>query len=170
MDSMRESPKEELSMYVPDVFREHDPRTLLALAEEYPFATILTVGDGGVAVSHLPLLVDAPRNVLRGHLALENPQSAHFAGGAPALAIFHGPHGYVSPSVYLEPGVPTWNYVVVHAHGSTRIVDESSLLALLDDMVNRFERGGWRMQTEPSVRQKLGSIVGFEIAIERLEG
>jgi transcriptional regulator len=119
------------------------------------------------------LLVDPTAGVLRGHIARENPQREHFASGAVVLAIFHGPHGYVSPSVYAEPkSVPTWNYVVVHAHGRARLVeDEPSLHAILDATVTRFDATGWRLTEDPDfLRRMLGAIVGFEIPIERLEG
>src|SRR3989441_8485233 len=89
-------------MYLPDSFRLDDRAALFAHAEAYPFATVITHGEGGVAVSHLPLLVDAGRDLLRGHLARENPQLAHLAARTEVLAIFHGPHGYISPSAYTE--------------------------------------------------------------------
>src|SRR5580700_4309039 len=105
-------------MYLPDPFRLDDPAVLLAFAAAHPFATLVTRGTHGVEVSHAPLCVDAERNRLRGHLARANPQLGHLADGGEVLSIFHGPHGYVSPSVYIQqPSVPTWNYVVVHAHG-----------------------------------------------------
>ena len=159
-------------MYMPDIFRLDDHSSLLAQATAHPFATIITQGEGGLAVSHLPLLVDSGRDLLRGHLARENPQLAHLAAGAEALAIFHGPHGYVSPSVYAEqPSVPTWNYVVVHARGRSHLVDESALREILDDMVERFDATGWRLLApEEFVRAKLGAIAGFEIAVAHLEG
>ena len=159
-------------MYVPDVFRLDDRAALLAQAKAYPFATIVTQCDGDLAVSHLPILVDSDRDLLRGHVARENPQLAHLAAGAETLAIFHGPHGYVSPSVYTEqPSVPTWNYVVVHARGRARLVDESALREILDDMVERFDATGWRLLApQEFVRAKLAAIAGFEIALEHLEG
>ena len=160
------------SLYRPAVFRIDDRSTLLAHAEANAFATVITHGADGLAVSHLPLLVDSERKVLRGHVARENPQLAHFAAGVEALAIFHGPHGYVSPSVYEDqPSVPTWNYVVVHARGRSHLVDESALREILDDMVERFDATGWRLLApEEFVRAKLGAIAGFEIALEHLEG
>src|SRR5205823_6218804 len=160
------------SLYRPTVFRMDQRATLLAHAAAYPFATVITYGEGGLAVSHLPLLIDPEREVLRGHVARGNRQLAHLTAGAEALAIFHGPHGYVSPSVYTEqPSVPTWNYVVVHARGRSRLVDEATLRRILDDMVERFDATGWHLQgPEEFVRAKLGAIAGFEIAIEDLEG
>jgi transcriptional regulator len=159
-------------MYIPEVFRRRDRAAILALASTYPFATVITVADAEPTVSHLPLLVDADTNRLRGHLARENPQYAHFASGVDALVIFHGPHGYVSPSVYEDhPSVPTWNYVVVHVRGSSTLVDELELRRILDDSVKRFDDTGWRIEGgEEFLRPRLGAIAGFEIAIRELEG
>ncbi len=159
-------------MYLPDAFRLDDRATLLAHAAAHAFATVITHGQGGILASHLPLLVDAERSLLRGHLARENPQFAHLAAGAEALTIFHGPHAYVSPSVYAEqPSVPTWNYVVVHARGRPRLVDERGLRQILDDMVARFDMTGWRLEApEEFLRPMLDAIAGFEIPLEGLEG
>jgi transcriptional regulator len=159
-------------VYLPAAFRVDDRATLLAHAAGHPFATVVTAGPGGPAVSHLPLLVDAERGVLQGHLARESEQLAHLEAGAVALAVFHGPHGYVSPSVYADPeSVPTWNYVVVHARGRARVVDEAALRAILAATVARFDATGWRLSTrEETLRPLVAAIAGFEIAIERLEG
>jgi len=159
-------------MYLPDAFRLDDRQTLLAHVTAHPFATVITHGEGGLAASHLPLLVDVQRHLLRGHLARENPQFGHFAAGAEVLAVFHGPHAYVSPSLYEEhPSVPTWNYVVVHVRGRGRLVDEPELRGILDDLVTRFDSTGWRLKApEEYLRSTLAAIAGFEIPIERLEG
>jgi transcriptional regulator len=159
-------------MYLPAAFRQDDPAALLSLAASYPFATVVTQGAGGLGVSHLPLSVDAGRSVLRGHVARENPQFDHLTDGARALAIFHGPHGYVSPSVYTkQPSVPTWNYVVVHAHGRVRRVSEEGLRAILDESLARFDATGWRLDTSDEfLRPMLDAIAGFEIDLERVEG
>jgi transcriptional regulator len=161
-----------VQLYLPDAFRFDDDSELLARAARHPFATVITSGEGGLAVSHLPLLIDPSRRVLLGHLARANPQAAHITAGAEALVIFNGPHGYVSPSVYLEqPSVPTWNYVVVHARGRSRLVDEIHLRATLDDMVAQFDSTGWSLQGgEQYLRQMLEAILGFEIDVQHLEG
>jgi transcriptional regulator len=159
-------------MYVPEVFCERDRSVLLSLASTYPFATVITCRDGQPTVSHLPLLVDVETNQLRGHLARENPQCAHLAAGAEALVIFHGPHGYVSPSIYEDqPSVPTWNYVVVHVRGGSRIVDEHGLRKILDDTIARFDHTGWSLEADGEfLRSRLAAIAGFEIAIGEIEG
>jgi transcriptional regulator len=88
------------------------------------------------------------------------------------VVIFHGPHAYVSPSVYEEhPSVPTWNYVVVHVRGRGRLVDEPALRTILDDLVGRFDPTGWRLEApDEYVRSALDVIAGFEISIDELEG
>jgi transcriptional regulator len=161
-----------VGIYLPDAFRVENRQALLAHATAHPFATVITDGPGGLLVSHLPLLVDAHGGLLRGHLARANPQAAAFGTGCEALAIFHGPHAYVSPSVYEEqPSVPTWNYVVVHVRGRARLVDEATLRKTLDDLVLHFDTTGWRMEApEEYLRSALDVITGFEIPIEHLEG
>jgi transcriptional regulator len=159
-------------MYIPAAFRLDDRAALLAHAAANPFATVVTSGPGGIGVSHLPLLVGGDGKLLRGHVARDNPQLQGFAAGVDALAIFHGPHGYVSPSVYLEPqGVPTWNYVVVHARGRARVVDEAHLRDILSDSVAYFDTTGWRPpEDEALLASKLSAIAGFEIEIADIEG
>lgn len=159
-------------MYRPDAFRIDDRDALLAHASANPFATVITQGSGDLTISHLPLLVDSNRGVLRGHLARENPQYRDLAEGSEVLVIFHGPHAYVSPSVYEEhPSVPTWNYVVVHLRGRGRLVEEPVLRTILDDLVGRFDPTGWRLEAPHDyVRSALDAIAGFEVSIEQLEG
>ncbi len=161
-----------MGMYRPDAFRLDDREVLLAHAAAHPFATVISYRSDNLTVSHLPLLVDPERGVLRGHLARENPQYQDFAARSETLAIFHGPHAYVSPSVYEEQAsVPTWNYVVVHVRGRGRLVDEPALRSILDDLVGRFDPTGWRLEApEEFLRSALEAIAGFEIPIEQLEG
>jgi transcriptional regulator len=152
-----------------------DEHALLSLAATHPFATVISCAPDDATrptVSHLPLLVDAEGRRLRGHLARENPHCSQFASGVDVLAIFHGPHAYVSPSIYAEqPSVPTWNYVVVHVRGRARLVDEQGLQQVLDDSVAHFDRTGWRLETDPAfLGPRLAAIAGFEIAIDELEG
>jgi transcriptional regulator len=158
-------------MYVPAMFAVEDRRELLGYAEAHPFATVTSCLANELAVGHLPLLVDGERGLLRGHLARENPQFQHFEHRALVVAVFHGPHGYVSPSVYGAPGVPTWNYVAVQVRGRARLVDEAELVRILDRTVERFDTSGWRMAAnEATVRPKLAAIAGFEVTIEAIEG
>lgn len=165
-------------MYAPDAFRVEERSVLLAFIEAHPFATLVTPAGDGLQVSHVPLdLVREAEVLLRGHLARENPHVAALAAGRESLAIFHGPHAYVSPGWYAKgPAVPTWNYAVVHAHGVPVVRDEAQRKrAHLDRLIAHYESGRetpWSADRLPeSFRRGLErGIVAFELSIERLEG
>ena len=116
-------------MYIPAAFRVSEEATILSFIERYDFSTIVTssASDGMVA-THVPVLVkrDGDRVVLQGHVARANEHWRSFDGRTQALAIFHGPHGYVSPTWYAGgDNVPTWNYAVVHAYGRPRLLEDA---------------------------------------------
>jgi transcriptional regulator len=170
-------------MYVPAAFQVDDPEKIAQFIADHSFATVITQHEGVPFASHVPLLFDreiGPHGTLVGHLARLNLQwqdAVDAAEGIPALAIFSGPHTYISPTWYAEPNtVPTWNYVAVHATGKlTLLTDEQRLLESLTRTVNIYESNQpqpWRLEDQdPAFIQKLlGGIVGFEIAIEKLEG
>lgn len=164
-------------MYVPTAFSEPDPATLHDFIRRHGFATLLTHGEGGMVASHLPLLLDADagaQGVLLGNMARANPQWRSVVGEA--LAVFHGPHAYISPSWYESRGtVPTWNYAVVHAYGDIHLVeDRDGLLEILRRSVAAYEGPRpepWPFdKSEPHVEGLLKAIVGFRIEITRIEG
>jgi transcriptional regulator len=164
-------------VYLPPHFTETREEVLLAHIERYDFGLLVT-SSGGLIASQVPFLVErrGDKLYLLGHLARPNPQCAALEEGE-ALAVFHGPHAYISPSWYSAgPAVPTWNYATVHAYGSVRTVNDKAWLAdLLRRLSERHEAGEetpWRMQNEPEafLAGMMNGIVGFEIAISRLEG
>jgi transcriptional regulator len=166
-------------MYLPKSFEVTDPNKLAEVMRRFSFATLVTTADGVPFGTHLPILhrpAVGTAGVLVGHVARANPQWQHFANGTESLAIFSGPHAYVSPSWYAtELVVPTWNYVAVHAYGVPLVIeDEAWLIELLDEMVQRYEAS--RTQPWPNAlpddfrRNLIKSIVGFEMPIKRLEG
>jgi transcriptional regulator len=164
-------------VYTPAQFSEPDLATLHAFIEANSFAVLFSWG-GEPFASHLPLLLErtpAPRGRLLGHVARANPQW-RTADGQRVLAVFSGPHAYVSPSWYEEPDVvPTWNYVAVHATGVFRAVDEpGAARALVGRMVDFYERGRerpWEFRGSPGYLERmLRGIVAFEIDVERIEG
>src|SRR5258706_16236783 len=114
-------------MYIPKAFNETDRDVLFDLIDEYAFATLVSFSSSEPTVSHIPLLVDRQgpgHERLLGHVARANKQWTEFAGERSVLAIFQGPHAYVSPAWYSEhPSVPTWNYAIVHVHGRARVLD-----------------------------------------------
>jgi transcriptional regulator len=168
-----------MSFYMPSAFRVEDRRALLDFVADHAFGTLVTAGDDGLDVSHVPFLVDeAPdgRATLLTHFARANPHVASLASAGTVLAIFQGPHAYVSPTWYENhPAVPTWNYAVVHAYGRARPLDEAGLRSLLARLSAKYEAGRprpWRMEelAEDYVAKMLNAIAGFAIEVERLEG
>ena len=164
-------------MYTPPHFREDRPDVLLAFIEQYPLSTLVTTTPSGLEATHVPFLME--NGVLRGHVARANPIAD--AAGQSALAIFHGPHHYISPSYYAtKPGdprvVPTWNYVAVHAHGLIHtFTDKSRLLDLVTALTSRMEDTRpepWAVADAPAeyIDKLLNAITGIEIPIRRLEG
>lgn len=167
-------------MYVPSKFRVDDQEKLFAFVRENSFATVVAQGgDGAPLASHLPLLLregEGGGAVLLGHMARANPQWRQFAPDREALAVFHGPHGYISPSWYeSDQVVPTWNYAAVHAYGIPQIVESGErIAAIVDETVAEYESGfetPWKADLSGEFRANLlKAIVGFEIPIVRLEG
>ena len=159
-------------MYQPRHFREEDPARLRALIDRYSFAMVLVAtATGEMEIAHVPVAFDGER--LRFHVAMANGIWRAALDAGRVTVVFSGPHAYVSASWYEHPTaqVPTWNYAVVHAHGTPARLDDGALSTLLDDLV-RANDTTWQMSAlEPKVREDLlRAIVGLEITITKLEG
>ncbi len=169
-------------MYVPEHFRWDDDEAIAAFIERYDFATLVTPTPHELWVTHVPLLLraapgdGAPRRLV-GHVARANPHWRAFDGERSSLAIFHGPHGYVSPSWYATaPAVPTWNYVVAHVHGRvTARHDDAFKATVVRELARRYESPRatpWLVDALPEDfhGRMMAGIVGLELVIERIEG
>src|SRR5579872_7275306 len=165
-------------MYIPAAFQESDPETLFDLIQQYSFGLLVSGEDGEPFASHLPMLLDrsfVPHGCLVGHMARANPQWQQ-AAGKTVLAVFSGPHAYVSPTWYeTDNVVPTWNYVAVHAYGTLRAIeDRDRLLQIVADYVEFYEAAlpsPWKFDRDGEDSQKMAqAIVGFRIEISRIEG
>ena len=168
-------------MYLPGHFAETRVPVLHAAMRRIAFGSLVT-SAGGIAASHVPMLIDAapePYGTLEGHIARDNPQWR--AGTGEALAIFLGPDTYVSPSWYPSKAkhgrvVPTWNYVAIHAYGRVAFFDDRTRLeALVTRLTATHEAGRpkpWATSDAPRdyLDQMLGAIIGFTLPIVRLEG
>jgi transcriptional regulator len=168
-------------MYIPKHFTA-PPGAALELINKYPFATVIcSDADGLPLANHFPLLatLSGGAMLLEGHMAKQNSQWTHFQKGPKVLAIFHGPHTYITPQWYSGVGkrdVPTWNYVSVHVTGRVRLVEDfEGLTASLKKLSDHFEAGTknpWTFELPANLAdaQKLTSaIVGFEIEVEKIE-
>lgn len=166
-------------MYVPSSFDVSDCRILESFIGRYGFATLITSSSAGLTASHIPITLRkrGNANCLIGHVARANNQWRAFDGKAEALAIFHGPHAYISPTWYAtSPAVPTWNYAAVHVYGKPAASEEREFTrAALVDLVAKYEgtrSNPWRPEGLASdVFDRLaGAIVAFEMPVDRIEG
>lgn len=164
-------------MYIPEHFKETNSERISALIDGNSFGMLITAPDGVPFVSHLPFIFDyaaGSKGKLLCHMARANPQWQHFSSCGEVLAIFQGPHAYVSPSWYSSPGVPTWNYAVVHLRGKPRLIEsESELEALVERLTHVYEShmpNPWQPNFAGERRIKLlNMIVGFEIEITNIQ-
>ena len=170
-------------MYQPSQFVENRPEVLRSLVQAHPLGTLVTVGPDGLRADHIPFLIedDGDRAILRAHVARANPLWRDIAADTQALVIFQGPSRYITPSWYAtkrETGkvVPTYNYMVVHAHGTLRAVDDPAWVrSLVGRLTDHFESGRsapWAVSDAPDefVTQQLRAVVGIELPVTRLEG
>ena len=165
-------------MYVPAHFQEKELDAIHQLVRDHSFGMLMVNGDQVPEVSHLPLHLKTGSNHDRilGHLALANPQAAWIDNDKPAFAVSLGVDSYISPRWYVDENqVPTWNYQVVHAHGTLRRIDEpSELMRLLDQLTKQHESDAehpWSADWEnPKISRLPKAIVGFELTVEHWEG
>ncbi len=165
-------------MYIPSLFKEEDKVEIEKLIREFAFATLASIKDGLPWATHIPLELvtdESEQWLLRGHIARANPQWKGFENNSNVLAIFMGPHTYVSPSWYNHRNVPTWNYKAVHVYGKANLVEGEKLEAMLRQLMNRYETAHAENpqryeEIEPNILEKdLRGLVGLEIKVERIE-
>jgi transcriptional regulator len=166
-------------MYRPADYREDNVDKLVAFMQAHSFATLVSIQDNIPVASHIPLVITMQNGkvTLVGHLAKANPQWQMFENGE-SLAIFTGPHAYVSPALYDSyESVPTWNYIAVHAYGMPKIItlsnSRSQMNAMIDQMITAYEAAyhtQWNSLSDQYRNGMMNGIVGFEITVTRLEG
>lgn len=163
-------------MYVPEHFRVKDHADAIAFMRANPFAILVSSTDEGPFATHLPVFVSATGEnlVIRGHVAKANPHWRYLEGQPSCMTIFHGPHAYVSTSNYVaRENVPTWNYGAVHVYGNARIfASPDELQGVLQQLIGTFEAAyadQWASLSESYRQRMLSHIVGFEIAVTKIE-
>jgi transcriptional regulator len=163
-------------MYIPRAFEINDQQQIEAFLQRCDFATLVSAPATGMVATHVPLIVRrAAGLVLAGHVARANAQWSSMNGTDEALAIFMGPHAYVSPTWYASaPAVPTWNYATVHVYGKPKARhDQAFTEDLLRALVLRHEEGPhpWRVEAQAPgfIAGLTAAIVAFEMPVDRIE-
>jgi len=171
-------------VYLPKHFEERDVGVLHALVRSHPLGTWVTQANGTLEVNHIPFLLEPGHGEfgrLVGHVARANPVWNAFSKEMASVVIFQGPEIYISPSWYPTKAatgkvVPTWNYAVVHAHGTQRAIEDKDwLLAHVSKLVDTHESTRavpWAVSDAPPdyIQTMLKAIVGVEITITSLVG
>lgn len=161
-------------MYIPKHFQLKDEEIIYDFIEKYSFATLFSQHNGEPYATHLPLTLNKGENALYGHFARPNEQWRDIENQQ-VLAVFQGPHSYISPSWYeTTMAVPTWNYVSIHLYGKMEIVnDQKVIFDSLNDMVNKYENPGspYNLIDVDSrfIEGKSKGIVAFKIKITKIE-
>ncbi len=170
-------------MFQPSYFKQTDIKQMLAFVREYPMASIVTMSSNGLVGNHIPMLVIERdgQYFLQGHVARFNSIWQDVDESVAALALFHGPNAYVSPSWYPSKKddpktVPTWNYVAVHVTGKIKFFDDKIWLKKhlenLSDTHERRVNESWQLSDAPVdyIDKMLKAIVGVEISINDIKG
>ncbi|MFJ7932137.1 FMN-binding negative transcriptional regulator [Peribacillus sp. NPDC096448] len=162
-------------MYIPAHFNIKDETLSFNVMKEHSFATLFSQHDGMPYATHLPLILNKDNSCLYGHFARPNPHWKDI-NNQTVLAIFHGPHCYISPSWYeTKNAVPTWNYVTVHVYGEVELQeDEHELMGTLHDMVSKYEAPDSSYSLQNVDAEFLAGmnkgVQGFKIKINKIEG
>jgi transcriptional regulator len=163
-------------MYIPDYYKNENRNEIEAFLTANAFGILVNRVDGKLWATHIPLELaqnTEGKQVLIAHVSKENPQWKSFDSGEEVMAIFSGPHAYVSSSWYDFEGVPTWNYSAIHVYGKVRILDETETVASLKTLVDKYESGNENpVRVEDLSRKTMmmaRAIVAFEIEITDIQ-
>src|ERR1700733_279715 len=163
-------------MYIPEYFRVHDQAAAVDFMRANSFVILVSNAEDGPFATHLPVVLRQSREQvsIRGHFAKANPHWRYLEKQPQVLTIFHGPHSYISPTLYSNvETVPTWNYGAVHAYGNARLYSSpEDLQVVLHELMGTFEpayAAQWASLNEGYPQRMLSQIVGFEIAVTKIE-
>jgi transcriptional regulator len=163
-------------MYTPNIYKEENPELIRTYLKENSFGILINQTHGKLCATHIPIELETNaegKEVLQGHLSKLNPQAEGFAENDQVLAVFTGPHSYISSSWYDHENVPTWNYIAVHVYGRIKIVDEATSIEQLKKLVDKYEANSVKpVRVEDlsakTMREARG-IFGFEIEIDEIQ-
>lgn len=164
-------------MYIPHHFRQHNIEEVKSFLQKNSFGILVSQVNGKPWATHIPLELDVNidgKEVLVGHVSRGNKQWKDFDKNEEVMAIFNGPHTYISSSWYDHENVPTWNYIVVHVYGTIRIIEGEELLGSLKKLVDKYEAHSSNPVTVEGMSKRfleseLRGIIGFEIVITDIQ-
>ncbi|HEY0092158.1 MAG TPA: FMN-binding negative transcriptional regulator [Flavobacterium sp.] len=163
-------------MYIPEIYKNEHPENIREFIRNNSFAILVSTVDGKPWATHIPIELEINaegKEVLCGHISIENPQWKAFNPNEEVLAIFQGPHSYISSSWYDHENVPTWNYIAVHVYGRIKILEGDAVFAHLKKLVDKYEAASENPVSvenfsEQTMLQARGIVV-FEIVITAIQ-
>jgi transcriptional regulator len=164
-------------MYIPRRYEEKDKDQIHAFIRANSFAILISIHEGRPIGTHIPLQLETDadgQDILMGHISRGNDQKHTLTDGAQVLAIFPGPHAYISPRWYTQMNVPTWNYIAVHAYGTIKIIEGEALRAALSRLVDTYEQHlpkpvHMNEMSEKMVEDNIRGIIGFQITVSEYQ-
>ena len=176
----QESAPPDPSLYIPKAQLVEERKFLHDFMEDFPFVDLITPTPT-LRITHIPSLLDRTSGrygTILGHISAQNPQKVTFDGAHPAVIVFRGPQGFISPSWYAKQDVvPTWNFAVVHALGRPKAVTgPTATRALLARLIKTFDskvagsRYDFSALPDSYVTGMMQGIAPFTMEIDALEG
>jgi transcriptional regulator len=164
-------------MYIPRDYKNDNIDEIKNFIQQNSFGILVVNAGEKITATHIPLELyknEAGEDVLWGHISKANPQWKNFENTNEVLAIFSGPHTYISSSWYDHENVPTWNYVAAHVYGTIHIMNDEQVLNALKRLVNKYEKASEKpvdveRMTPGYVEKEMRGLVGFEIKITKIE-
>jgi transcriptional regulator len=163
-------------MYTPSHYKNENLDEVKEFIEGNSFGILVSQVDGRPWATHIPLELDQDsegKDILVGHISKANPQWKSFTDSEEVLAIFNGPHSYISSSWYKEEEVPTWNYIAVHVYGKIQVLSDEGVLDSLHKLVDKYEKASSNPVSihnlSPKTMKQTKGIVGFRIAISDIQ-
>jgi len=165
-------------MYSLPYFKEKDQQVVLDFIRQHPFAFIAGCSkDGKPVATQIPVFIDEREGklFLSGHIMKNTDHHKAFLHNSNVLAVFTGPHTYVSASWYEEKEqASTWNYISVHAKGILKFLDEQALLDVLKRTTNYFENNpnsgvNFENLSAEYIQQLAKAIIAFEVEVTQID-
>jgi transcriptional regulator len=161
-------------MYTPKHFVNNNTAEIYQFIRSNSFGILVSQQSGKMLATHIPIELSDDGTKLHGHISRANPQWKNFTTQDEVLAIFSGPHAYISSSWYDFENVPTWNYIATHVYGTIRIIEGDELFQSLKHLVDKYEKHSERPMSIESmpreyIEKNMKGIVGFEVLVSTME-
>ena len=163
-------------MFIPEIYKNENQEEIKKFLQENSFGILINQTNGKLSATHIPLELETTKegkDILYGHISRENPQWQGFTDNDQVLAVFSGPHSYISSSWYDHENVPTWNYIAVHVYGKIKIIEGEGVIESLKKLVDKYEQNSENpvrvVDLSKKTMMQTRGIVAFEIEITEIQ-